>query len=123
MIRTVNVNMSFVKITVEDNKGNRFEFEVDKFLMLIHRHYEVYSVDVPEVLVDTQVEVELTRIKPQPITFSTPEMQVSVPAPKYVPAMGDAADEYCQDLLNKGVYYEKFRWHEVWKRMWAARNK
>lgn len=108
----------FVTVTVTDTNGNRIEFEADGFT------YErtTHRTEVGNI-VSTECAVSFERIKSHPVTISTAESPVDLPAPKYVPAMGDAAYEYCQDLLNKGVYYENFRWHEVWRRMWAAREK
>lgn len=109
-------SLCFVKVTVEDPGGHKVQFEADHFEIELIHHTDSTVVLPPE----------FHRIKPSSVVVSTPSAPVDIPAPKYVPAMGDAAHEYCNEfrMLSEALRETmKFRWHEVWKRMWAAREK
>lgn len=119
--------MSFVRVTVEDTTGNRVSFEADQFHMLIINHYDDLLRGKPGVIAQRKTSYRefhssFERIKSESVIYSTPEMNVDIPAPKYVPAMGDAAAAYFDEIYATGAH-SKFRWHEVWRRMWAAREK
>lgn len=113
---TNNYHFGFVHAVVTDSLGNRVEFDADSFKFECVRHY------IDDRPVSTEWNPSFKRVKSTPVTVSTPEAPVDIPAPKYVPAMGDAAQAYC-DEINAAGECTKFRWNEVWRRMWAARSK
>jgi hypothetical protein len=105
------------RVVVNDPDGNRIEFDADRFnIERITRRYTNGQ------LISIQWNTSFERIQSPTVTISTPDVPVAVPAPKYNAAMGDAAQEYC-DELNAAGSCSGFRWEEVWKRMWEAQKK
>ncbi len=94
----------------------RVQFTVDSLELK-----KIICTNDADVVFSTEWQIDTGPVLPDSVRVVVPLDEVT--RPKYCAAMGDAAQAYCDAMVVDGTYYEKFRWNEVWDRMWAAREK
>lgn len=105
---------SDVTINAVSEGNHRLQFTAARLEL---RHVvHTYDMDLDGYVRANEYHVSIEALNPASVLINAPLEEVQ--RPKYCAAMGDAAQEYVDVTV-----FDKFRWEEVWNRMWEARSK
>lgn len=91
---------------------HRFQFTVDSLELK-----RIITTNEHDVVFSTEWQVDPAPVLPDSVFLQVKLDEVQFP--DYCPAMGDAAQKYCEELTDPNL----FRWHSVYAAMLEARQK